>query len=231
MTLPMGQQLPEPLDPEEERKAVAALDGEEAERARALLIEHNLRLAAYLAQKFARGWGMEEELLSVTTIGLIKAVQSYRPEKEVQLATYAVRCMKNEIYAYLRQSRAWQPELLPETPACTDTESGQMDVRNRYGTEADATYGEVEKKARRYCLKNAIDKLSVRERRILRLRYGFDSADGSARTQREVAAALQVSQSYVSRTERQILAKLRAETADWEDCTQAEICSRHHGIN
>ena len=200
--------LPPPLDREEEAEAIAALElGDDAARAR--LIEHNLRLVVYIARRFENTTVNIEDLISIGAIGLIKAVNTFKSSKTVKLATYASRCIENEILMYLRKNSASRGDVSIDEPLNTDYDGNELLLSDILGTDADEVIRPLEDDADREMLMRAIDTLSEREKNIILLRYGF--VGGIEYTQKEVAALLGISQSYISRLEKRIIAQLRGE--------------------
>ena len=200
--------LPPPLGREEEAEAIAALElGDDAARAR--LIEHNLRLVVYIARRFENTAVNIEDLISIGAIGLIKAVNTFKSSKTVKLATYASRCIENEILMYLRKNSASRGDVSIDEPLNTDWDGNELLLSDILGTDADEVIRPLEDDADREMLMRAIDTLSEREKNIILLRYGF--VGGVEYTQKEVAALLGISQSYISRLEKRIIAQLRGE--------------------
>ena len=200
--------LPPPLGREEEAEAIAALElGDDAARAR--LIEHNLRLVVYIARRFENTPVNIEDLISIGAIGLIKAVNTFKSSKTVKLATYASRCIENEILMYLRKNSASRGDVSIDEPLNTDYDGNELLLSDILGTDADEVIRPLEDDADREMLMRAIDTLSEREKNIILLRYGF--VGGVEYTQKEVAALLGISQSYISRLEKRIIAQLRGE--------------------
>ena len=200
--------LPPPLEKEREEKAIGALDsGDEA--ARRLLIEHNLRLVVYIAKRFENTGLNIEDLISIGTIGLIKAVNTFNSGKNIKLATYASRCIENEILMHLRKINAQRTEVSFDEPLNTDWDGNELLLSDILGTDEDETYRELEDDAERQMLMSAINSLDERERLIIMLRFGL--ADGKEYTQKEVADSLGISQSYISRIEKRIIDQLRRE--------------------
>lgn len=200
--------LPPPLGREEEAEAIAALElGDDAARAR--LIEHNLRLVVYIARRFENTAVNIEDLISIGAIGLIKAVNTFKSSKTVKLATYASRCIENEILMYLRKNSASRGDVSIDEPLNTDYDGNELLLSDILGTDADEVIRPLEDDADREMLMRAIDTLSEREKNIILLRYGF--VGGVEYTQKEVAALLGISQSYISRLEKRIIAQLRGE--------------------
>ena len=200
--------LPPPLPREEEAEAIAALElGDDAARSR--LIEHNLRLVVYIARRFENTAVNIEDLISIGAIGLIKAVNTFKSSKTVKLATYASRCIENEILMYLRKNSASRGDVSIDEPLNTDYDGNELLLSDILGTDADEVIRPLEDDADREMLMRAIDTLSEREKNIILLRYGF--VGGVEYTQKEVAALLGISQSYISRLEKRIIAQLRGE--------------------
>lgn len=208
--------LPPPLEAEEEAEAIASLTGEEAQQARALLIERNLRLVVYIAKKFDNTGVGVEDLISIGTIGLIKAINTYNPTKKIKLATYASRCIENEILMYLRRNSKRKMEVSIDEPLNVDWDGNELLLSDILGTEEDVIYKDLEDEMERKLLNKAINKLSKRERTIVELRFGLNSADGAEMTQKEVADLLGISQSYISRLEKKIISRLKKEIVRFE---------------
>lgn len=200
--------LPPPLSPEEERCAVmGAMAGEKEARDR--LIEHNLRLVVYIARKFESAGVNVEDLISIGTIGLIKAVNTFKIEKNIKLATYASRCIENEILMYLRRSNRIKGEVSLDEPLNIDWDGNELLLSDILGTETDEVYGHLEEEVNRKLLDHAMNKLSCREREIVEMRFGL--VGGRELTQKEVADRMGISQSYISRLEKKIIGRLRKE--------------------
>lgn len=198
--------LPLPLSSEEEQNKLSLLkDGDE--RAKAELVEHNLRLVVYIAKKFEGTGADGDDLVSVGTIGLIKAIDSFRADKNIKLATYASRCIENEILMYLRRLSRSKQEVSFDEPLNTDWEGNELLLSDVMGTDADAVYSDVEGGVERELLKKSLSRLSLREQKIMRMRFGLDG--GEEMTQKDVADSLGISQSYISRLEKKIIAKLK----------------------
>ena len=200
--------LPAPLKREEESALIARL-GEGDTAARNLLIEHNLRLVAYIARRFENTGIYIEDLISIGTIGLIKAVGTYQPEKAIKLATYASRCIENEILMYLRKSSSQRNEVSLDEPLNTDWDGNELLLSDVLGTDADTVMRPIEADVDRQLLGAAIEKLSDREREIIVLRFGLNGR--REQTQKEVADRLGISQSYISRLEKRIINRLKRE--------------------
>ena len=200
--------LPPPLGREEEAEAIAALElGDDAARAR--LIKHNHHHVVYIARRFENTTVNIEDLISIGAIGLIKAVNTFKSSKTVKLATYASRCIENEILMYLRKNSASRGDVSIDEPLNTDYDGNELLLSDILGTDADEVIRPLEDDADREMLMRAIDTLSEREKNIILLRYGF--VGGVEYTQKEVAALLGISQSYISRLEKRIIAQLRGE--------------------
>ncbi len=212
-----GEALPLPLSAEEEGETLKKmLGGEEAERekAKAELIQRNLRLVVYIARKFDNTGVDSDDLISIGTIGLIKAINSFKTDKNIKLATYASRCIENEILMYLRRTARLKSEISFDEPLNTDFEGNELLLSDVLGTSADAVYGDVEANAEKEQLKEALKKLSDRERKIMFLRFGLGG--GEEMTQKDVADLLGISQSYISRLEKKIIVRLKKEIAKME---------------
>ncbi len=200
--------LPPPLKREAEEQAIAALErGEES--ARSLLIEHNLRLVVFIAKRFENTGVNLEDLISIGTIGLIKAINTFQSGKNIKLATYASRCIENEILMHLRKISAQKTEVSFDEPLNTDWDGNELLLSDILGTDVDEVSRSLEDDADRQMLLEAVSCLSEREQRIIALRFGLP--DGRAYTQKEVADLLGISQSYISRLEKRILDRLRRE--------------------
>ena len=200
--------LPPPLEKEAESAALAALEqGDEA--ARSLLIEHNLRLVVYISKHFENTGVNIEDLISIGTIGLIKAVNTFNSAKNIKLATYASRCIENEILMYLRKRGAQRSELSFDEPLNTDWDGNELLLSDILGTDGDEVSRPLEDDAEKAMLRRAVAALSDREREIISLRFGLKS--GREYTQKEVADLLGISQSYISRLEKKIIERLRRE--------------------
>ena len=198
--------MPLPLSSEEERLKISLLQSGD-ERAKAELVEHNLRLVVYIAKKFEGTGADGDDLVSVGTIGLIKAIDSFRSDKNIKLATYASRCIENEILMYLRRLSRSKQEVSFDEPLNTDWEGNELLLSDVMGTDADAVYSDVEGGVERELLKKSLERLSLREQKIMRMRFGLDGGDEM--TQKDVADKLGISQSYISRLEKKIIAKLK----------------------
>lgn len=208
--------LPAPLDANEEQKMIEALETNEQEKAKKSLIEHNLRLVVYIAKKFDNTGVGVEDLISIGTIGLIKAINTFNPTKKIKLATYASRCIENEILMYLRRNNKTKLEVSIDEPLNVDWDGNELLLSDILGTEEDTIYKDLENEAERRLLIHAISKLSNRERMIIRMRYGLDNPSGEEKTQKEVADFLGISQSYISRLEKKIMLRLRREIVRYQ---------------
>ena len=208
--------LPAPLDANEEQKMIEALETNEKEKAKKSLIEHNLRLVVYIAKKFDNTGVGVEDLISIGTIGLIKAINTFNPTKKIKLATYASRCIENEILMYLRRNNKTKLEVSIDEPLNVDWDGNELLLSDILGTEEDTIYKDLENEAERRLLIHAISKLSNRERMIIRMRYGLDNPSGEEKTQKEVADFLGISQSYISRLEKKIMLRLRREIVRYQ---------------
>lgn len=199
-----GELLPPPLNSEEEEKYISLLPDETAKNT---LIEHNLRLVVYIAKKFENTGISLEDLSSIGTIGLIKAVNSFNSEKAIKLATYASRCIENEILMYLRKSSNKHTDLSLDEPLSTDGEGNDLLLSDILGTDSDIIHREIESKFEREQLLCAVNNLKEREKIIIGLRFGI--LGNEEKTQKEVADIMGISQSYISRLERKIIKKLK----------------------
>ena len=210
-----GEALPKPLSAEEEGEALRQLfEEEEKEGAKAKLIQHNLRLVVYIARKFENTGVDNDDLISIGTIGLIKAINSFKMDKNIKLATYASRCIENEILMYLRRAARLKSEVSFDEPLNTDFEGNELLLSDVLGTSAESVYGDIETNAEKEQLKEALKKLSERERKIMFLRFGLGG--GEEMTQKDVADMLGISQSYISRLEKKIILRLKKEIAKLE---------------
>ncbi len=210
-----GEALPLPLSAKEEGEMLALLSHEEEkEQAKAKLIQHNLRLVVYIARKFENTGVENDDLVSIGTIGLIKAINSFKTDKNIKLATYASRCIENEILMYLRRSARLKSEVSFDEPLNTDFEGNELLLSDVLGTSAESVYGDIESNAEKEQLKEALKKLSERERKIMFLRFGLGG--GEEMTQKDVADLLGISQSYISRLEKKIILRLKKEIAKME---------------
>lgn len=202
--------LPQPLSPEEETEALQLLKQGDVS-AKNLLIERNLRLVVYISKKFDNTGIDVEDLVSIGTIGLIKAVSSFDIDKKIKLATYASRCIENEILMYLRKVVRRKSEVSLDEPLNVDSDGNELLLSDVLGTETDMVYNDAEENVEKELLKKAIKKLSAREQQIVSLRFGLDGKEEV--TQKEVADLLGISQSYISRLEKKIVNRLKKEIA------------------
>ncbi len=203
--------LPPPLESERENEVISDLGTEYEDAAKSILIEHNLRLVVYIAKKFDNTGVGVEDLISIGTIGLIKSINTFNPEKNIKLATYASRCIENEILMYLRRNNKTRMEVSIDEPLNVDWDGNELLLSDILGTDEDVIYRDIETEVEKKLLKKAIDKLSERERTIINLRFGLNTPDGQELTQKEVASLLGISQSYISRLEKKIMKQLKRE--------------------
>ena len=201
--------LPPPLSREEENEIILRLGHDE--QARQILIEHNLRLVVYIAKKFENTGTGIEDLTSIGTIGLVKAINTFRADKNIKLATYASRCIENEILMYIRKVNS-RCEVSLDEPLNTDWDGNELLLSDVLGSSEDDMMYEIEKKEERESIRRAVSELQPRERKIIELRYGFSG--NREYTQNEVADMLGISQSYISRLEKRIIEKLRRQFVD-----------------
>ena len=199
--------LPPPLDKADEEKAIIAMENGD-ECAKKLLTEHNLRLVVYISRRFENTGVNLEDLISIGTIGLIKAINTFRSDKNIKLATYASRCIENEILMHLRKISNQRSEVSFDEPLNTDWDGNELLLSDILGSDANAVSQQLEQDAERAVLRSAVAALSARERQIMELRFGL--TDGVERTQKEAADALGISQSYISRLEKRIIRTLKA---------------------
>ena len=202
--------LPAPLSTEQENQMLEQLEMG-MEEAKAILIEHNLRLVVYIAKKFDNTGVGVEDLISIGTIGLIKAINTFNPEKNIKLATYASRCIENEILMYLRRNSKTRLEVSIDEPLNVDWDGNELLLSDILGTEEDIICRGIEDEVERKLLLKAVNKLSDREKLIIRMRFGLGTANGQEMTQKEVATILGISQSYISRLEKRIMKQLKRE--------------------
>ncbi len=215
--------LPPPLETEEEQKCLIALsgipakaDGLSKEEAREKLIAHNLRLVVYLAKKFENTGVGVEDLISIGSIGLIKGINTFNPDKKIKLATYASRCIENEILMYLRRNNKTRLEVSIDEPLNVDWDGNELLLSDILGTDEDIIYRDMENEAEMSLLRRAVEKLDDREREIIELRFGINRKNAREMTQKEVADELGISQSYISRLEKKIMGRLRKEILKFE---------------
>ncbi len=193
--------LPPPLDAKSEQEVIEKLATEEDSQARTTLIERNLRLVVYIAKKFDNTGVGVEDLISIGTIGLIKSINTFNPQKNIKLATYASRCIENEILMYLRRNSKTKMEVSIDEPLNVDWDGNELLLSDVLGTDEDVICKDIEDEVERKLLIKAISKLNTREKTIIELRFGLSNPDGEEMTQKEVADLLGISQSYISRLE------------------------------
>lgn len=208
--------LPPPLNAEEENRAILELETEQEQQAKTRLIEHNLRLVVYIAKKFDNTGVGVEDLISIGTIGLIKAINTFNRNKNIKLATYASRCIENEILMYLRRNSKLRMEVSIDEPLNVDWDGNELLLSDILGTDEDIIYRDLENEVERKLLKKALSKLSKREKMIIELRFGLTHPAGREMTQKEVADLLGISQSYISRLEKKIIGRLKKEIIKYE---------------
>lgn len=208
--------LPAPLEPSREAFVISRLQTEQGEEARSILIEHNLRLVVYIAKKFDNTGVGVEDLISIGTIGLIKAINTFDPVKQIKLATYASRCIENEILMYLRRNSKIRMEVSIDEPLNVDWDGNELLLSDVLGTDEDVISRHLEDEVEISLLGKAISKLSEREQTIIKLRFGLNHREGQEKTQKEVADLLGISQSYISRLEKRIMKRLKKEIVKYE---------------
>ncbi|MGE4284239.1 MAG: RNA polymerase sporulation sigma factor SigE [Clostridia bacterium] len=203
-----SEALPPPLTSEEENYLISKLEREDF-AVKTILIERNLRLVVYIARKFENTGVGVEDLISIGTIGLIKAINTFNPEKNIKLATYASRCIENEILMFLRKNNTSKTEISIDEPLNIDWDGNELLLSDILGTDNDLIYRSIEDEVDKQLLELAMRKLSSREKKIMELRFGLQS--GVEKTQKEVADMLGISQSYISRLEKRIISRLKKE--------------------
>lgn len=196
--------LPPPLDPETEERMI---DNIATNEAKCILIEHNLRLVAFIAKRFENTGANIEELISIGTLGLMKAVSTFNKEKNIKLATYASRCIENEILMFIRKSSSQKREISIDEPLSVDWDGNELLLSDILGSDNDVVSREMEENEEKKILRCAVEELNPREKLIIQMRYGL--IDGNELTQKEVADALGISQSYISRLEKKIMQRLK----------------------
>ena len=201
--------LPPPLPTDQENRVISDLGTEYEDEAKAILIEHNLRLVVYIAKKFDNTGVGVEDLISIGTIGLIKSINTFNPEKNIKLATYASRCIENEILMYLRKIQNQKTEVSIDEPLNVDWDGNELLLSDVLGTDGDVVMGPIEADVDRKLLAEAVSRLSPREKDIISLRFGLGGR--KELTQKEVADRMGISQSYISRLEKRIISRLRRE--------------------
>ena len=208
--------LPPPLETQREARILEKLGTPEEKEAKSTLIEHNLRLVVYIAKKFDNTGVSVEDLISIGTIGLIKAINTFNPVKNIKLATYASRCIENEILMYLRRNSKTKMEVSIDEPLNVDWDGNELLLSDILGTDEDVIYHGIEDEIEKNLLNTAISRLAPRERKIVELRYGLTNEDGEEMTQKEVADLMGISQSYISRLEKKIMKRLKKEIVRFE---------------
>ncbi|MDD7402915.1 MAG: RNA polymerase sporulation sigma factor SigE [Butyribacter sp.] len=208
--------LPAPFTAEEEKEVLGKLGSAQDKEARSRLIEHNLRLVVYIAKKFDNTGIGVEDLISIGTIGLIKAINTFNPLKNIKLATYASRCIENEILMYLRRNNRIRYEVSIDEPLNVDWDGNELLLSDILGTDENIISKDMEEEVDKRLLRMALEKLNERERAIIELRFGINSPDGRERTQKEVADMMGISQSYISRLEKKIMKRLKKEILKME---------------
>ncbi|MFQ9441616.1 MAG: RNA polymerase sporulation sigma factor SigE [Eubacterium ventriosum] len=201
--------LPAPLSTDREGECIKNLIENNDEEAKSMLIEHNLRLVVYIAKKFDNTGVGVEDLISIGTIGLIKGINTFKPDKNIKLATYASRCIENEILMYLRKNNKTKLEVSIDEPLNVDWDGNELLLSDILGTDEDVISKGIESEVEKKLLYKAIEKLNHREKVIVEMRYGLNNKDGEEMTQKEVADSLGISQSYISRLEKKIIKRLK----------------------
>ena len=211
-----SQTLPPPLESKEEEELIKKLSEKDNLKTRQILVERNLRLVVYIAKKFENtGIGIED-LISIGTIGLMKGVNTFNAEKNIKLATYASRCIENEILMYLRKNNKIKGEISIDEPLNKDCDGNELLLSDILGTDEDVISKGIESEVEKKLLYKAIEKLNHREKVIVEMRYGLNNKDGEEMTQKEVADSLGISQSYISRLEKKIIKRLKREILKFE---------------
>lgn len=208
--------LPPPLDSDNEAEHIRKLIEEKDNDSRSKLIEHNLRLVVYIAKKFDNTGVGVEDLISIGTIGLIKGINTFNPTKNIKLATYASRCIENEILMYLRKNSKTKMEVSIDEPLNVDWDGNELLLSDILGTDEDIISKDIENEVERKLLYKAIEKLNNREKIIVQMRYGLNNINEEEMTQKEVADSLGISQSYISRLEKKIIKRLKKEIVKYE---------------
>ena len=209
--------LPEPLNAREEQACIEAMQNHQDKEAKEKLIAHNLRLVVYIAKKFDNTKVGTEDLISIGTIGLMKAINTFDASKSIKLATYASRCIENEILMYLRKNNKQKLEVSIDEPLNVDWDGNELLLSDILGTDEDVIYRDLETQADLKLLHQALKTLNGREKMIIELRFGLHSKDGEELTQKQVADLLGISQSYISRLEKKIMKRLHREMARQEN--------------
>ena len=208
--------LPAPLSTDKEGECIKNLIENNDEEAKSMLIENNLRLVVYIAKKFDNTGVGVEDLISIGTIGLIKGINTFKPDKNIKLATYASRCIENEILMYLRKNNKTKLEVSIDEPLNVDWDGNELLLSDILGTDEDVISKGIESEVEKKLLYKAIEKLNHREKVIVEMRYGLNNKDGEEMTQKEVADSLGISQSYISRLEKKIIKRLKREILKFE---------------
>lgn len=208
--------LPAPLAADEEADAISKLGTQDEKGAKSQLIEHNLRLVVYIAKKFDNTGVGVEDLISIGTIGLIKGINTFKTDKNIKLATYASRCIENEILMYLRRNNKTKLEVSIDEPLNVDWDGNELLLSDILGTDEDIISRGLENEVEKSLLKKAIEKLNKREKAIVEMRFGLNNKEGEEMTQKEVADFLGISQSYISRLEKKIMNRLKKEIVKYE---------------
>ena len=208
--------LPAPLSTDREGECIKNLIENNDEEAKSMLIEHNLRLVVYIAKKFDNTGVGVEDLISIGTIGLIKGINTFKPDKNIKLATYASRCIENEVLMYLRKNNKTKLEVSIDEPLNVDWDGNELLLSDILGTDEDVISKGIESEVEKKLLYKAIEKLNHREKVIVEMRYGLNNKDGEEMTQKEVADSLGISQSYISRLEKKIIKRLKREILKFE---------------
>ena len=208
--------LPAPLSTDREGECIKNLIENNDEEAKSMLIEHNLRLVVYIAKKFDNTGVGVEDLISIGTIGLIKGINTFKPDKNIKLATHASRCIENEILMYLRKNNKTKLEVSIDEPLNVDWDGNELLLSDILGTDEDVISKGIESEVEKKLLYKAIEKLNHREKVIVEMRYGLNNKDGEEMTQKEVADSLGISQSYISRLEKKIIKRLKREILKFE---------------
>ena len=209
--------LPEPLNAREEQACIEAMQDHQDKEAKEKLIAHNLRLVVYIAKKFDNTKVGTEDLISIGTIGLMKAINTFDASKSIKLATYASRCIENEILMYLRKNNKQKLEVSIDEPLNVDWDGNELLLSDILGTDEDVIYRDLETQADLKLFHQALKTLNGREKMIIELRFGLHSKDGEELTQKQVADLLGISQSYISRLEKKIMKRLHREMARQEN--------------
>ena len=209
--------LPEPLNAREEQACIEAMQDHQDKEAKEKLIAHNLRLVVYIAKKFDNTKVGTEDLISIGKIGLMKAINTFDASKSIKLATYASRCIENEILMYLRKNNKQKLEVSIDEPLNVDWDGNELLLSDILGTDEDVIYRDLETQADLKLLHQALKTLNGREKMIIELRFGLHSKDGEELTQKQVADLLGISQSYISRLEKKIMKRLHREMARQEN--------------